>query len=33
MKRSADWLCRCAGAMSPGITICTPANSEVVTFD
>ena len=32
-KRSADWLCRCAGAMSPGITICTPANSEVVTFD
>ena len=32
-KRSADWLCRCAGATSPGTTICTPANSEVVIFD
>src|ERR1700680_455601 len=32
-KRSADWLWRCAGATSPGITICTPANSEVVIFD
>ena len=33
MKRNADWLWRWAGATSPGTTICTPANSEVVTFD
>ena len=32
-KRSADWLWRCAGATSPGTTICTPANSDVVIFD
>jgi hypothetical protein len=30
MKRSADWLWRCAGAISPGMINCKPANSEPV---
>ena len=30
MKRSADCVCRCAGATSPGMMSCRPANSEGV---
>ena len=30
IKRSADWLWRCAGAISPGMINCSPANNEPV---
>ena len=30
IKRNADWLWRCAGAISPGMINCNPANNEPV---